>query len=208
MKPLKSIDPNLLAEGLRDGDEAAFNAIYKLYFKPMYRKILFMVKDEITADEIVQELFLKIWQKHKEITQPAFFRSFMYKMASNLVYDHFRKVARDERLNKHLLLQTTDYYLHSDKLLEDKEAGIILMKAIDQLSPQRKLVFTLCKMEGKSYEETSKELGISVATVNTHMTDSFKIVKKYILKNYDIILIALFLNIALKNILVFSIPNS
>lgn len=197
MKPLKSTDAHLLAEGLRDGDEAAFNAIYKLYFKPLYRKILFMVKDEITAGEIVQELFVKIWQKRREITQPALFQGFLYKTASNMVYDHFRKVARDQRLNNHLLLHTTDYYLHSDKLLEDKETRTILMKAIDQLSPQRKLVFTRCKLEGKSYEETSKELGISVATVNTHMTDSFKIVKTYILKNYDIMLFAIMLSVNL-----------
>ena len=66
----------------------------------------------------------------------------------------------------------------------------LLLKAIDQLSPQRKLVFTCCKLEGKSYEEASQELGISVATVNSHMTQSLRAVREYILKNYDVAVIS------------------
>jgi DNA-directed RNA polymerase specialized sigma24 family protein len=71
-------------------------------------------------------------------------------------------------------------------LLESKEAREFLMKAVDQLSPQRKLVFTCCKLEGKSYEETSRELGISIATVNSHMTQSLRFIREYMLKNYDV----------------------
>jgi RNA polymerase sigma-70 factor (family 1) len=191
MKILKDAElPNLLDQ-LRQGNERAFNSLYKLYFKPLYRKVFAMVKDEAVADELIQDLFLKIWNRRAEINSFQSFEAYLYTIAHNLVYDYFRKIAKDKRLAATLLLNATDYYLHSDELLESKESKEILMKAIDQLTPQRKLVFTYCKLEGKSYEETSRELGISVATVNSHMTQSLRTVREYMVKNYDMAIIAI-----------------
>ena len=191
MKPSQDMSLSYLLDELRQGKERAFNTLYQRYFKRIYRKVFSMVKNEPVADELVQELFLKIWQKRGEINPEHSFEAFLYTIAQNLVYDYFRKVAKDQRLTARLLLHAADYYLQSDELLETKESRQMLMKAIDQLSPQRKLVFTYCKLEGKSYEEASRELGISVATVNSHMTHSLRTVREYMLKNYNIAMIAL-----------------
>ena len=177
---------SILLNQLRDGKETAFNKLYSYYFQPIYRKVLFMVKEEIITDELVQELFLKVWEKRETIRVGESFQGYLVTIAHNLVYDYFRKVAKDKRMITQLLLNATDYYLHSDKIFEDSERTKILMQAIDELSPQRKVVFISCKFEGKSYQQTSEDLGISVATVNTHMTHSFKKVKEYMIKNYRV----------------------
>jgi RNA polymerase sigma-70 factor (ECF subfamily) len=148
-----------------------------------------MIKDEMIADELIQDLFLKIWQKREEIDPEQSFKAYLFTIAHNLVYDYFRKIAKDKRIVARLMINATDFYLHPDVMLKSKESHQLLMKAIDQLSPQRKLVFTRCKLEGKSYEETSLEMGISVATVNSHMTHSLRTIREFMLKNYDMAMI-------------------
>jgi RNA polymerase sigma-70 factor (ECF subfamily) len=189
MKLIDDKELPLLLEQLQQGEERAFNIIYKAYFRPLYRKVFSMIKDEMIADELIQDLFLKVWNKREEINPGHSFQAFLYTVANNLVFDYFRKIAKDKRLTARLLVNATDFYMHSDELLESKESKALVMKAIDQLSPQRKLVFTCCKLEGKSYEEASLELGISVATVNSHMTQALRTVREYILKNYDVAIV-------------------
>lgn len=191
MKLIDDPELSVLLEQLQRGEEHAFNTIYKAYFKPLYRKVFSMIKDEMIADELIQDLFLKVWHKREEINPKSSFQAYLYTVASNLAFDYFRKIAKDKRLTARLLLHATDFYMYSDELLESKERMRLLLKAIDQLSPQRKLVFTCCKLEGKSYEEASQELGISVATVNSHMTQSLRTVREYILKNYDVHMVSL-----------------
>ncbi|RZM21538.1 MAG: RNA polymerase sigma factor, partial [Pedobacter sp.] len=106
------------------------------------------------------------------------------KIAQNLVYDHFRKVASDRRMIQELSNHTCELYWHSDVLIEEKEQNDILCCAIESLSPQRKKTFVYCKLEGYSYQKASEVLGISQATINTHITHSFRLLKSYVLRNY------------------------
>ncbi|MBB3968073.1 RNA polymerase sigma factor [Mucilaginibacter phyllosphaerae] len=184
-----------LVNRLRNGDERAFNTLYHTYFKPLYGKVFSMVKDEAIADELIQELFLKVWQKREELNPDYSFTAFLYKITNNMVFDFFRKVAKDSRLAAKLIINATEYYLHSDELLESKEARQVLTNAINQLSPQRKLIFTYCKLEGKSYEEASRNFGLSVATINSHITQSLKAIRQFVAKNYLLVLMQLMLSL-------------
>lgn len=174
-----------LLTDLKMGDENAFNGIYEAYSKPMYLKILGMVKDKDIADELLQELFIKLWDNREKIIPEKAFQSYLYTIAKNLVYNYFRKIASDNSLIEQLLLRGTEHYLNAEELLLNKETSELLKNAIDQLSPQRKLVFELCKIEGKSYEEASKILDISIATINSHMTKSLQSIKSYLIKHQD-----------------------
>jgi len=175
-----------LLERLRQGDEPAFNLLYKAYSKPLYLRIMRMVKNKDTADELLQELFIKLWNSREKIDSQKSFQSYMYTIAQHMVYNYFRKVVRNEALINSLLQDAADHYLSSDTLLEDKQTAQLLQDAIDQLSPQRKQVFNLCKVEGKSYEEAARIMGISTATVNSHMTRAIQSIKEYVLKHQDL----------------------
>jgi RNA polymerase sigma-70 factor (family 1) len=191
VKLFEDTELQYLLARLHNNDERAFNKLYSTCFRPIYRRVFSLVKDEAIADELVQDLFLKLWQNREDINPQQSFEAYLFTIAQHLVYDHFRRIAKNKRLVARLLLNATDYYLHSDILLETKESRELLQKAIDQLSPQRREVFTRCKIEGKTYEETGLELGISVPTVNSHMTQSMKLVREYLLKNQDIVLVFL-----------------
>lgn len=171
---------------LRQGYEPAFNALYLTYSKALYKKINGIVKDESIADELLQDLFLKVWEKRQDIKLDQSFTAFLYTVANNLVYDYFRKISKDKRLHERLLINAVDYYLHTEENLISKETWSIIEEAIGKLSDQRRKVFKLCKIEGKSYQEAAAILGITVATVNSHMVNSMRFIKEYLHKNQEI----------------------
>ncbi len=172
---------------LKKGDKSAFNEIYKVFSKPLYLKVLRMVKDKDVADELIQELFIKLWDNHDKIDEQRSFQSYLYVIAQNLVYNHFRKLESDQRLLRSVLAgELLDNRApNADEQLTQKEVSGLVKNAIDQLSPQRKQAFMLCKIEGKSYREASEIMGVSVATINSHITQSLQTIKAYILKHRD-----------------------
>jgi len=175
-----------LLSKLSEGNEPAFNTLYKAYSKPLYMRVVNMVKSTDDADEIVQELFVKLWEGRSKVNNVKSFQSYIYTSANNLVYNYFRKVSHDQALIQKLLLSTADHYLDGQELLENKEAAQIFQKAVDQLSPQCKKVFELCKLEGKSHKEVAELMDISLPTVNSHMTNAVKSIREYLLKNQDV----------------------
>jgi RNA polymerase sigma-70 factor (family 1) len=186
MKFLDEAELKHLLLQLKQSHEPAFNALYRSYSKPLYQKISRIVKDESVADELLQDLFLKIWEKRDLIQIDQSFTAFVYTVANNLIYDYLRKVSKDKRLHARLLINAVDYYLHSEELLIEKETAKIIQDAVAQLSESRRAVFTLCKIEGKTYQEAASLLGITVATVNSHMVSSLKSIKTYLYSNQEI----------------------
>jgi RNA polymerase sigma-70 factor (ECF subfamily) len=171
---------------LKDGDHGAFSALYGLYSERIYGRLLSLLKDQDMADELIQDLFLKVWEKRDGLNPEQSFKSYLYKVAENLVYDHFRKLARDKKLQERFRAITTELYSHTEEDLLNKENRMIIDKAVAMLPPQRKAVFTLCKLEGKSYEETGEILGISASTVSNHLVKATKLVREQILKSGDV----------------------
>jgi RNA polymerase sigma-70 factor (family 1) len=191
VKILKDDQQKQLLVLLRQGNEPAFNTLYKAYSKPLYLRVLRMVKNADDADELLQELFIKLWDNRKIIDLEKSFKSYMYTIAHNLVSNYFRKIANDQALIRSILQNATIYYLNAQELLENKEVSKLLQQAIDQLTRQRKQVFQLCKIEGKSYEEAAELMGISIATINSHMTKSLQSIREYLHKHQDLMILVL-----------------
>ncbi len=173
---------------LKEGNEPAFENIYKLYSSRLYGNIYRMVKSESDAQEILQEVFVKIWKNREGIDPEKSFRSYLFRIAENKVYDFFRKVVRDKKMQARLLVVATEHYDHIEELVLRKENNDLLFKAINSLSPQRQQVFRLCKLEQKSYEEVSRKLGISTSTISDHIVKANKAVREYLFDNIEVLL--------------------
>ncbi|HMT75933.1 MAG TPA: RNA polymerase sigma-70 factor, partial [Chitinophagaceae bacterium] len=163
----------------------AFEKIYRMYSGRLYGNLLKLVKNESLAQEILQDVFVKIWENRFSIDANKSFRSYLFKIAENKVYDLFRKAARDRKLQAQITAIATEQYMHIEELLIRKEYGAIIEKAIKLLPPQRQQIFRLCKMEGRSYEEVSKLLGISVSTISDHIVKSGRTLREYLYLNLD-----------------------
>lgn len=191
MKILEDDLQQQLLSQLSKGDEPSFNALYRAYSRPLFLRVVNMIKSEDDAQEIIQELFIKLWQNRDTIDTIKSFQSYIFTIANNLVYNYFRKISHDQALIQKLLINAADHYLDGQALLENKEAGEIFQKAINQLTPQCKQVFQLCKIDGKSHKEVAELMGISMPTVNSHMTNAVRSIREYILKNQDVAILLL-----------------
>ena len=184
---------------LKAGDERAFHAIYLHFGRRLYGNLLKLVHSEELARELLQDVFVKVWEKRASIDPEKSFRSYLFQIAENRAYDFFRKVSRDRKLQAHLLAHFTRTYTHVEELLLKKEYDDLLQQAISALPPRRQQVFRLCKLEGKSYEEAAIQLGISIATISDHLVKATRFVRTYLYAHYSL-LVPLYLCVVFKNV--------
>lgn len=158
-------------------DLESFNALYQEHSAKVYFNILRMVKDPEAAQEILQDIFVKVWEKRGLIQPGKPWAPYLYQVAKHAVYDYFRRAVVVRKAEAHLKAEDDESYSHIEEDIYFKESHKLLWKAIGKLSPQRKQVYTLCKIEGKSYCETSRILGISVSTVSDHMLKANRFIR-------------------------------
>ena len=174
---------------LKLGNEQAFEKIYKSYSSRLFGNVFKMVKSETTTQEILQDVFIKIWDNRASIDLDRSFRSYLFKIAENKVYDFFRKATRDKKIRAQLFAVATEEYEHIEEMIYKKENALLLRKAIESLSPQRQQVFRLIKLDNKTYEEVSRELGISVSTISDHIVKATKAIREFIFIHNDMAII-------------------
>jgi RNA polymerase sigma-70 factor (family 1) len=171
-----------LVLALQKGDEGAFETIYGLYSQRLFGRLLKLVKTEAQAQEILQDVFIKLWQHRHSLDAEKSFRSFLFRIAENKVYDFFRKAARDKLMQANLISLATTNYINIEDYTREEENLKLLYKAIESLPPQRQQVFRLCKLEGRSYKEVSELLGISLSTISDHIVKATKAIKEFFYK--------------------------
>jgi RNA polymerase sigma-70 factor (family 1) len=165
---------------MKQGDELAFEKIYRLYSPKLYGKLLRLLKSVPQTEEILQDVFLKIWEYRSSIDPEKSFNAFLFKIAENKAYDFFRKAARDKKLEAELIALSTINYIALEEFVADNEKLVFLENAISKLPPQRQQVFRLCKLEGKSYKEVSELLGISLSTISDHIVKATKSIREHL----------------------------
>lgn len=162
---------------LIQGDEQAFEKIYRLYSNRLYGRLLKLLKSVPQTEEILQDVFLKVWEYRASIDPEKSFRAFLFKIAENKAYDFFRKAALHKAFETELIALSTSNYTMLEELMADEDKSVLLEKAINNLPPQRQQVFRLCKLERKSYTEVGQLLGISLSTVSDHIVKATKSIR-------------------------------
>lgn len=178
------IDESKLLEEMKQDDIAAFNQLYRQYAPLLYQRLLRLLKNPESVEEILQDVFLKIWNKRREIVPEKGFKAFIYRMADNMAIDLFRKIGRDKALQLDLWAASISFYLHTEEKMLHKENTHIVQEAIQTLPPKRRDILIQCKLEDKSYKEVAETMGISVSTVSNQLVSAMKDMKEYIVKNY------------------------
>src|SRR5688572_18836418 len=165
------------------GSEIAFEKIYHLYSPRLFAKLIRLVKVESQAKEILQEVFLKLWEHRSFIDPEKSFRSYLFKIAENKIYDFFRKAAREKTIESNLLALSTVDQCVTVENTADRNHLVLLRQAIEMLPPQRRQVIRMCKLDAKSYKEVSELLGISVSTISDHIVKGTKSIRDHFNKN-------------------------
>jgi len=171
-------DKNLIL-GLHEDDVSAFDALYWKYHQPVFRNIIKLTRDPEAARDILQEVYSKLWEKRYEINEYQSVSGWLFVLSYNQSITYLRKTLRESvARNKIELLPPVSDDLDNLNLLESQYQ--LLQLAIEKLSPQKRKVFTLCKIEGKSYEQAAQELNISKHTVKEYLSLSLISIKEYV----------------------------
>lgn len=183
----------ILLEQLRTGDEAAFTQLYNTYSGPLLVNLLTLVKDEHVAEEIVQNIFTRLWQKRATLQVEQQLSSYLYRAARNGLIDFYRKLQRDKALYDKFAALANDTFFHIEETLQEKENAALLQKAMDSLPPQQRKVFQLCKLDGLTAREAALQLGISPYTVNEYLAKARLSLRNAFLDNQTNVSIGLLL---------------
>ncbi len=178
MKTGKPNNEKDLISGLKKDNHDSFRALFELYSQPLFQFSVKYLKSSEAAEDVVQEVFTKIWKNRKELKTDTSFKSYLFTIALNSIRKQFNKLSRlnqakhdilfDFSQNKPGFDESEDYQSLLDKLNE----------LINQMPEKRKQVFIKKKLEEKSIKEIAQELEISPKTVEYHITEAIKFLKK------------------------------
>ncbi len=165
---------------LRDGDHAAFESLYRRHAEPLYRKLLALVKLPEEADEILQELFVKVWEKREQIEIQTSFEGYLHRVAQRMAVDYFRSLQARSRMHAIMEGQAGQASESAEDARIASETRFLFEQAIARLPEQRRRAFVLCKIEGKSHREAAEIMGISPNTVHNHLVHAVNNLRAYL----------------------------
>lgn len=180
-----------LVKSLQKGDVFAFNELFHRYSQKVYNfSIKHLVNEEDTKD-LVQEVFLKIWDKRNEMDKDKSFNGFLFTIALNSIRNFFRKKISDRKLiNK--WLEETESFSDSTKLsIEFRSLEKVVNSFVEQLPPKRRMVFELNRNEGLSNSDIAQKMNIQKKTVENHLNLALKYLRDK-LQNYSLLVILFF----------------
>jgi RNA polymerase sigma-70 factor (family 1) len=168
----------LLLHQIAEGDEKAFAIIVRRYWNNIYAQALAYVKSSHHAQDIVQEVFIKVWEKRETLLQVERFDSFLFIIARNHIISELRK-----KIAHPLEPDAVDVYKEErgipDQELSFKQLQQHLKTAIELLPQQQKTAFLLSRDEGLSYEAIAVQMNLSKETVKKHIGRSLNFLRTY-----------------------------
>lgn len=167
----------------KNGDESAFNQLFKLHFPKLLRFASRYTADAELAKEMTMDVMFKTWQKKAELASDrSSLEPFLFHLLKAAIIDQFRKKSLAFLPIEDLLKEPASIEQADDRI-NYRELTSLYQDGLNRLSPQRRLVFEMRQQQGMSYQEIADELGISSKTVNRHLTDSFHTVRNFMRKN-------------------------
>lgn len=164
-----------LVSRLIAGDAEAFDALYRQYFHPVYCNALKITREVPAAEDVLQEVFIILWEKRQSLDPGQSVGGWLFVLCYNKSVNVLRRQLRTSLLKENLH-QQAEIPAEEDRFTEQWQT---LEDAMSCLSPQRRRVFELCKLQGKTYEEAALELHISKYTVKEYLSAAVAAVKEY-----------------------------
>lgn len=186
MKTLEKLTDSDLTNQLKQGSEAAFEALYDRYKGQLSANLMRMLKSPELTEELLQDLFMTLWEHREGIDPDQPIGGYLYRIAVNKVKNTYRKMANDRQMRAQLGQYFEQIYDGVDTYIHGKELHTAVQGLLAKLPPQRRLVYTLFKIEGKSYKEISAQLQISEGTVNSHIRNANKFLKTQLVNRPDL----------------------
>lgn len=169
-----------LLDKVANGDEEAFKLLYDHYRQKIYAYACHLTSSTILADEVVQEVFLKVWLNRHKLPEISNFNAWLYTITRNHLFDALKRTARETINRKALLREIPDAVSNADDIVLNKENDKLLQQALARLSSQQQIIYHLSRNQGMKYDEIARQLQIAPNTVKVHIVNALRTIREYI----------------------------
>ncbi|HWK07432.1 MAG TPA: RNA polymerase sigma-70 factor [Puia sp.] len=173
----------LLASG---GDRIAFTRLYAQYLDHLYKYIFLFTKSPETSEEIIQEVFISIWEHRERLAQVNSFQSYLFRAARNKAVDYTRRRQVEERVLAGYLSEKKETPETPGEAFDYKAYYHLVQEAIDKLPPRRQMIFRMNTEKGLSHDEIARELDISKSAVKNQLYEAYDFVRGYLSQNGEV----------------------
>lgn len=174
------MDDSLCLRELSEGSYEAFDTLYMRYSPIVEQFVLSLLKRKEEADDITQNIFLKIWENRSSMSGVHSFRAYLFKMVRNAVYDTFSRRKPTSGLQDSMELGDILRSEDMEGKISAKDLNMLMNMAVENMPEQRRRVFRMSRRDGLSHKEISMQLGISTKTVEYHMAKALAELRKII----------------------------
>ncbi|OJV52499.1 MAG: hypothetical protein BGO31_07565 [Bacteroidetes bacterium 43-16] len=179
MKSREEFSEQELLQQLKQGDHFAFEQLYNKYARQLTVKLLHLLRDEELAGDVLQDLFLKVWERRADIDTTQSLRGYLYTIASNMAKNKFAK-ALHRQIYFESLPANEEGFDSVSRFVDQREMQIAIDQALARLPARQREVYSLYKIEGLSYKEIQERLGISKPAVNRLIQEAGKKMREYL----------------------------
>ena len=170
-----------LVKALSKGEVKAFNDLFQLYGNRIFRFALGYLKSQPDAEELVQDVFLKVWEKRCELKENLSFKAYIFTIAFNIIRKYFVKKALTTKYFEQQVIEDAD--LSTIQNIDFQSTKKAIDQLVDQLPARRKEVFIKSRFEGLTVKEIAKELGTSPKTVENQLGEALKFIREHLAKD-------------------------
>ena len=167
---------------LIEGDEDAFCELYATYKNRLIYFAMRFLKSRESAEDVFQDAFTVVWQSRRFINPDASFSSYLYTIMRNRILNQLRNAANEEKLKESILSQALDYTEDTKREVMLNDLKSLISHALQQLTPRQREIFEMSREAQLSHKEIADKLGISVNTVQEHISTSLKLIRTYLIK--------------------------
>lgn len=164
------------------GDEDAFCELYATYKNRLIYFAMRFLKSREYAEDVFQDVFTVVWQSRRFINPDASFSSYLYTIMRNRILNQLRNAANEEKLKESILSQALDYTEDTKREVMLNDLKSLISHALQQLTPRQREIFEMSREAQLSHKEIADKLGISVNTVQEHISISLKLIRTYLIK--------------------------
>ena len=164
------------------GDEDAFCELYATYKNRLIYFAMRFLKSREYAEDVFQDSFTVVWQSRRFINPDASFSSYLYTIMRNRILNQLRNAANEEKLKESILSQALDYTEDTKREVMLNDLKSLISHALQQLTPRQREIFEMSREAQLSHKEIADKLGISVNTVQEHISISLKLIRTYLIK--------------------------
>lgn len=183
-----------LTERISRSDRAAFDIVFRRYYPGLVVFASRLILERTAAEEIVQDFFLKLWEKRQELVFSDSMKSYFFTSVKNGCFNYLkhRRIEQEvieklKALSRHSLLFEPDVYVASE--LQEK-----ITRAVDALPERCREVFVMSRFRGMKNDQIAQELGLSKRTVETHISNAISALRRDLREYADLLILAWFLS--------------